>query len=85
MKILLVNPANGSRTIGGDGFFLYEPLALEYLAAAVSADHDVKILDLRLEPDLISTLASFAPDLVGITAYTVHVEVVKGLFGKVRA
>ena len=47
MRILLIEPAKAPRTIGGEDIFIYEPLALEYLAAGVSQDHDVSILDLR--------------------------------------
>ena len=85
MKILLIQPPKSPRTIGGEDVFIYEPLALEYLASAVTQDHDVKILDLRLENSFESTLTAFAPDIVGITAYTVHVNVVKTLFEKVKA
>lgn len=64
--------------------FIYEPLALEYLAAAVVPEHDVRILDMRLQKDLWQVLADFTPDIVGITAYTVHVNVVKALFEQVK-
>ena len=40
-----------------------EPLSLEYLGAAVKADHDVKIFDMRLEggmDELRRTIAEFA-------------------------
>ena len=84
MKILLIEPAKTSLTIGGDDVFLYEPLALEYLAAGVASDHEVKILDLRLEKSWQDVLADFQPDVVGITAYTVHVNTVKRLFEQIK-
>jgi radical SAM superfamily enzyme YgiQ (UPF0313 family) len=84
MKILLIEPAKAPRTIGGEDVFLYEPLALEYLAAGVSPDHDVRILDLRLEKDLPGVLERFAPDVVGITAYTVHVNPVRALCAQIK-
>jgi len=84
MKILLVEPAKVSLTIGGEDVFIYEPLALEYIAASVVTDHDVKILDLRLEKDLEGVLRDFCPDVVGITSYTVHVNTVKTLFEKIK-
>ncbi len=71
--------------IGGDDVFIFEPLALEYVAAGVLPEHDVRILDLRLEDDLQGTLAAFNPDIVGITAYTVHVNVVRNLFAQIKA
>jgi len=85
MKILLIEPAKAPITLGGEDFFIYEPLALEYIAAGVTPDHDVKILDLRLEEDLSRVLQEFTPDIVGITAYTVHVNTVRGLFDTVKA
>ena len=51
----------------------------------MAADHDVKILDLRLEGNLSKVLQEFSPDIVGITAYTVHVNTVKGLFDTIKA
>ena len=61
MKILLIEPAKASLTIGGDDVFLYEPLALEYLAAGVAKDHEVRILDLRLEKNWPDVLTEFQP------------------------
>jgi len=85
MKILLIEPPKPVLAIGGDDVFIFEPLALEYLAAGVLPEHDVRILDLRLDDDLQGTLAAFNPDIVGITAYTVHVNVVKNLFLQIKA
>jgi len=85
MNILLIQPPKSPRTIGGEDVFIYEPLALEYLAAGLIHDHDVRILDLRLENGIQKTLAEFHPEVVGITAYTVHVNVVKALFRMVKA
>lgn len=85
MKILLVEPAKAPGTIGGDDVFLYEPLALEYVAAGVAKDREIKILDLRLEKNLQQTLEGFSPDIVGITSYTVHVNPVRSLFDRIKA
>lgn len=84
MKILLIQPAKAQKTIGGEDVFIYEPLALEYLASGVKSDHDVKILDMRIDKDLDSQMQKFRPDVVGITAYTVHVNTVKNLFNKIK-
>ncbi len=85
MRILLIEPAKSTVTVGGEDVFLFEPLALEYLAAAVAAHHDVRILDLRIDPSLERTLDDFRPDIVGITAYTVHVKPVRALCRHVKA
>jgi radical SAM superfamily enzyme YgiQ (UPF0313 family) len=84
MKILLIQPPKAPITIGGEDLFIYEPLALEYVAAGVARDHDVRILDLRLEKKLAQTLDEFRPDTVGITAYTVHVNTARKLFEQIK-
>lgn len=84
MKILLVQPAKPEKALGGEDFHIYEPLALEYLAAGVAGNHDLRILDMRLDPDLDSALRDSQPDVVGITSYTVHVNTVKRLFQQVK-
>jgi radical SAM superfamily enzyme YgiQ (UPF0313 family) len=85
MKILLIQPAKAPSTIGGEDINLFEPVALEYLAAGVADCHDVRILDMRLEKDLRAVLEAFVPDIVGITAYTVNVNTVKNLFREIKA
>ncbi|HJX70119.1 MAG TPA: radical SAM protein [Dehalococcoidia bacterium] len=84
MKILLIEPAKAPLSIGGEDVFLYEPLALEYVSAGVASNHDVRILDLRLEKDLQAVLRDFCPDVVGITSYTVHVNTVRALFEQIK-
>ena len=71
MRILLVQPDY----VEGIGFRLAalpEPLHLEMIAATVS-EHEVRILDMRLDAGLEAAVESFAPDLVGITALTTEV------------
>ncbi|MCZ7652443.1 MAG: cobalamin-dependent protein [Thermoanaerobaculia bacterium] len=75
MRILLVKPRARLRTILGlERFQRLEPLELGYVAAAVPPGHEVRVLDLRLsrrpERRFARTLREFAPDLLGITAYT---------------
>lgn len=85
MRILLIEPSKPAASIGGEDVFLYEPLALEYVAAGVRGEHEVRILDHRLDKNLDGMLADFRPEIVGITAYTVHVNVAKGLLAHVKA
>ncbi|NVJ26192.1 cobalamin B12-binding domain-containing protein [Myxococcus sp. AM011] len=76
MKVLLLYPNARRELIGwGDLGAIAEPLALEYLAAGARQDgHEVRLLDLRLHPhDLMLTLWSFEPDVVGVTGYSMHV------------
>jgi radical SAM superfamily enzyme YgiQ (UPF0313 family) len=46
-----------------------EPLALEIIAASVP-EHEVRILDMRLDRALEETLRESGPDLIGVTGYT---------------
>ncbi len=76
MKILLIWPkARTDPEWGGDLGAIGEPLALEYLAAGVKKQgREVRILDLRLHPDILDeTLLEFRPDIIGITAFSMHV------------
>lgn len=52
--------------------WLSEPVALTSIGAAVMDEHEVHVLDLRLEDEdaLVRTLASFRPDIVGTTSMT---------------
>jgi radical SAM superfamily enzyme YgiQ (UPF0313 family) len=52
-----------------------EPLGLEYIGATVSAEHDVRLVDMLVRPsDLATTLKTFRPDVVGVTTEAVRVE-----------
>lgn len=73
MRILLVMPApfETGRLGLENVVWLSEPVALTSIGAAV-AEHDVRILDLRLEADdrLVAELAEWKPDIVGTTSMT---------------
>lgn len=69
MKVLLVQPPSPPNIIGEGIAFLAEPLALEIVAAGIP-HHDVRILDMRIEPNLQKELEDFEPDIVGTTSYT---------------
>lgn len=83
MKILLIEPFKPRISMGGEDLHLFESLALEYIAAGVP-EHNVKILDLRIEKKLTEVLDEFCPQIVGITSYTIHVNIVKNLFRKIK-
>jgi radical SAM superfamily enzyme YgiQ (UPF0313 family) len=76
MRILLVMPTpfeNGRLGLE-NVVWLSEPVALTAIAAAV-AEHQVRVIDLRLEPEdaLARELASFRPHVVGTTSMTTDV------------
>ncbi|MDD5759943.1 MAG: radical SAM protein, partial [Desulfobulbaceae bacterium] len=84
MKVLLIQPP--SHTPFLDQFFLFEPLALEYLGAGLKLDgHTVELIDARLEPDIESAFRRFQPELVGLTGYTSHVNIVKDIATRLKA
>ena len=85
MRVLLIEPSKSQVTIGVEDVFLLEPMALEYVDSGVAHHHDVRILDMRIENSLEETLADFEPDVVGVTAYTVHVKPVRRLCQQVKA
>ncbi len=85
MRILIVQPATNPHVWGGDAIFVMEPLWAEYMGAALKPEHEVKLLDLRLGGDLEETQASFKPDILAMTAYTVDVNTVKRLSRECKA
>ena len=82
MKILLVQPApfEPGRLGLENVIWLSEPVALTSIAAMVP-DHEVRILDMRLEEDLRynEVLREFRPDLVGTTSMTTDCYQAKAL------
>ncbi|NVO00100.1 MAG: cobalamin B12-binding domain-containing protein [Geobacteraceae bacterium] len=76
MKILLIQPASHYPLM--DQVFMFEPLALEYLAAGALLDgHDVRIIDARMEADIEDIFQEFGPDVVGLTSFTSQVNIVR--------
>src|SRR5882724_2640927 len=92
LRILLVQPApfEPGRLGLENVFWLSEPVAFTSLAAMVP-EHDVRILDLRLEPDteLNRQLLEFRPHVVGTSSMTADcyqakavLQVAKSTLGK---
>ncbi|HVN71002.1 MAG TPA: radical SAM protein [Desulfomonilia bacterium] len=68
-----------------DQVFLFEPLALEYVGAGLKQDdHDVLLLDARLVPDYESAYRRFQPDVVGLTGFTSHVNIIKTIVTRLK-
>lgn len=83
MKVLLVQPPAYSGNIVIGIAALNEPLALEIVASSVK-DHEVKILDMRLNPDLEGELKNYKPDVVGVTACTAEVYVASDILKRTK-
>jgi radical SAM superfamily enzyme YgiQ (UPF0313 family) len=80
MNILLIKPPFNPNLITKS---IYEPLELEYLAAAVN-EHRVKILDMRLDKNLMRTLHAFKPDVACITAYSCDLKTAKRILKEIK-
>jgi len=74
MRILLVfpTPFESGRLGLENVVWLSEPVSLTAVGTAVKDKHEVRILDLRLEPEsaLADELLAFRPDIVGTTSMT---------------
>ena len=83
MRILLVQPDTpagvGFRTVA-----LPEPLHLEMVAATVP-DHDVRILDMRIDDNLDAALQDFGPEMVAVTALTPEVYAARNVLQRVKS
>jgi len=84
VRILLVQPPPPPDYIGFRRTALPEPLALECVGAVARANHDVRLLDLRLEDRFRETVQEFQPDLVGVTCLTTEVYNAQALLKEVK-
>lgn len=86
MRILLVNPPAGRRTLGLNHLARVEPLGLEVVGAAVR-DHEVRLLDLELHRDaarLRRVLDEFRPEIVGVGAQIVQTYTALEVVGRAK-
>ena len=85
MRILVVQPPLPPDYVGFRRTALPEPLALECIGAVARPDHDVHLLDMRLDGALEETLETFQPDLVAVTCLTTEVYNAQDLLRQVKA
>lgn len=87
MKILLIRPKPHRDTIGLQNVMICEPLELEYIAAYLKTmSHQVIIVDMILEKQPVDHFINlYQPDVVGITAYIAHVNVIKTYAATIKA
>ena len=83
MKILLIEPPANSHDIVTGVVGLAEPLALECVASCIP-EHEVEILDMRVDGDLQKELRKFKPDIVGTTCYAVGMRISKELLREIK-
>jgi radical SAM superfamily enzyme YgiQ (UPF0313 family) len=83
VRILLIQPDYDPGPVGFRLVAMPEPLALELVAATVP-DHDVRILDLRVDRGLKEAVADFDPELVAVTALTTEVYAAREVLQRVK-
>ena len=86
MKVLLIRPKPHKDTIGLQNVMICEPLELEYLSSNIEAKgHTVDIIDMIIEKKKIDYyIEQYKPDVVGITGYIAHVNVIKEYAKKIK-
>ncbi|MCK5312537.1 MAG: radical SAM protein [Desulfobacteraceae bacterium] len=90
MKVLLVKPYTELKVAKRlqEGFLHLEPLELEITAAGIDKKHEARIIDLSVQKNpkelFFKTLKKFKPDLIGFSAYSTAVHLVKNLAKKTK-
>src|SRR4051794_28222241 len=88
MRILLVMPTSSERGRLGleNVVWLSEPVSLTSVGSAVAQGNEVRVMDLRLEPEdaLAKELVAFRPDVVGTTSMTTDVYQAKAVLRMAR-
>jgi len=82
LRLLLVQP-DAPAGVGFRTVALPEPLHLEMVAAMVP-EHDVRILDMRVDHRLEAVLQSFGPEIVAVTALTPEVYAAQQVLQQVK-
>jgi radical SAM superfamily enzyme YgiQ (UPF0313 family) len=84
MKVLLIEPPLSPFDITTKIFFMPPPYHLEVLAGRLVGNHDVHILDMRIDEDLDTEISKFKPDLVGCSCVAANCSLVKQVLKKVK-
>ncbi len=86
MNVLLIRPQPPAETIGLQHVMICEPLELEYVAANIDLpEANITILDMILEKKpLAYFLKRYQPDVVGLTGYITHIQVIKNYARQIK-
>jgi len=71
MKVMLIYPDTSKESVIPKKLINIEPLGLEYLAGTIP-DHQVKVLDMKMENNWQKEIEEFQPDVVGISGTVIH-------------
>jgi len=84
MKVLLIEPPISSFDVATKIFEMPPPYHLEVVAGRLIPNHDVHILDMRIEKDLEGELSKFKPDVVGCSCVAANSHLAKQVLRKVK-
>jgi radical SAM superfamily enzyme YgiQ (UPF0313 family) len=84
MKILLIEPPVSPFDVPTKVFSMPPPYHLEVLAGRLVSNHDVRILDMRIDEDLDNEVTKFRPDIVGCSCVAANSHLAKQVFAKVK-
>jgi len=84
MKVLLIEPPVSPFDVATKVFAMPPPYHLEVLAGRLVADHDVRILDMRIDEDLDSELSRFKPNIVGCSCVAANSSLAKQVLRRVK-
>jgi radical SAM superfamily enzyme YgiQ (UPF0313 family) len=71
MRVLLIYPDTDHLSVIPQKLINIEPLGLEYLAGAIP-EHQVKILDMKIEKNWQKEMEKFCPEVVGVSGTVIH-------------
>ena len=71
MKVLLIYPDTNQKSVIPKKLINIEPLGLEYLAGSIP-EHQVEILDMKMENNWQKKFEEFQPEVVGISGTVIH-------------
>lgn len=77
MKVLLVEPPVSPFDVTTKTIVFPPPYHLEVLAGRLVGDHDIRILDMRIDEDLQGEISKFKPDVVGCSCVAANSHLAK--------
>jgi radical SAM superfamily enzyme YgiQ (UPF0313 family) len=84
MKVLLIEPPVSPFDVPTKVFAMPPPYHLEVLAGKLIGNHDVQILDMRIDEDLDAEMSKFEPDVVGCSCVAANSHLAKQVLRRVK-
>lgn len=84
MKVLLIEPPVSPFDVPTKVFAMPPPYHLEVLAGRLISNHEVHILDMRIDEDLDTEISKFMPNIVGCSCVTANSHLAKEILRRVK-